>query len=60
MNTLTLTFYTLDEWRKVLSKYDSLYKHLQTLKVNEKLRPGKSIASDILGIQGNFRKLDID
>ncbi|KAF2896943.1 hypothetical protein ILUMI_09237 [Ignelater luminosus] len=49
-----------DEWQKLFLKYDPLYKHLQTLKVNEELRTGKPIESDILGIQGNFRKLDID
>ncbi|KAF5301080.1 hypothetical protein FQA39_LY10899 [Lamprigera yunnana] len=49
-----------DLWFNKFEENDVLFQHLMSLRVNEKLRPGKPIDDDILGIQGNFRQLSFD
>lgn len=40
--------------------YKSYFDHLDTLRVDENLRPENLIDDDFLGVYGNFKKLDID
>ncbi|XP_044261211.1 uncharacterized protein LOC123009151 [Tribolium madens] len=43
-----------------LCEYQSWYDHLDTIQVDEKLRPESLKNDDILGFHGNFKKLDVD
>lgn len=61
---LTLYFvYIFSEtfYRKLKNNRADMMEFEKRHQVNEKLRPGKAKnASDLFGIQGNFKKLDID
>ncbi|GLV36689.1 uncharacterized protein CBL_02476 [Carabus blaptoides fortunei] len=47
-------------WRAFLESQDSWMIDRMKMKSNEKLRPGQPINSDLLGIQGSFRQLNVD
>ncbi|KAK5638770.1 hypothetical protein RI129_013065 [Pyrocoelia pectoralis] len=47
-------------WKMKLIQVKPLLDHLKTLKVNELLRPVKLPENDFLGVNGNFRQLDVD
>lgn len=51
----------LEDWRKMFLEKKTMFEKLKTLKVNEKLRPGKiSNYERIIETCRNFRKIDID
>jgi hypothetical protein len=45
--------------RKVV-QYQERFDRLDTLRVNENLRPAEFNNDEILGFYGNFKKLDVD
>lgn len=47
-------------WRMKLIQFKPVLEHLQTLRVKEELRPVKLPENEFLGINGNFRQLDVD
>ncbi|KAK5638983.1 hypothetical protein RI129_013278 [Pyrocoelia pectoralis] len=50
-----------DEWKKVFNNYDDLFQKLSKMKVNEELRQKPLFdEDDLFGIQGNFKKLNVD
>nr|CAI5836981.1 unnamed protein product [Callosobruchus analis] len=49
-----------DLWLKKLEEYQERFDILDTLRVNEQLRPTPLKNDDILGYHGNFQKLNVD
>nr|CAH7768954.1 unnamed protein product [Callosobruchus chinensis] len=49
-----------DLWLKKLEEYQERFDKLDTLRVNEQLRPTPLKNDDVLGYHGNFQKLDVD
>lgn len=48
-----------DYWVKKVQEYAEYFKDDDKYGVDEQIRPGKSTSSD-LGVEGSFRKLDLD
>jgi hypothetical protein len=54
-------FIVLEMTRRKLAQYQERFDRLDTLRVNENLRPEEFNNDDeILGFYGNFKKLDVD
>ncbi|VEN43538.1 unnamed protein product [Callosobruchus maculatus] len=49
-----------ETWIKAFEKYAERFDKMAKLKVNEQLRPTPLVNDDILGIYGNFKKLNVD
>nr|CAH7724661.1 unnamed protein product [Callosobruchus chinensis] len=49
-----------ETWVKAFEKYADRFDKMAKLKVNEQLRPTPLVNDDILGIYGNFKKLNVD
>ncbi|XP_028140956.2 retinaldehyde-binding protein 1-like isoform X3 [Diabrotica virgifera virgifera] len=47
-------------WKKKMFEYKDRFDKLETMQVNEKLRPEKLENDEILGYYGNFKKIDTD
>jgi hypothetical protein len=50
----------LEMTRLKLTEYQERFDHLDTMRVDEGLRPEKLDNDEILGFYGNFKKLDVD
>ncbi|CAH2000179.1 unnamed protein product [Acanthoscelides obtectus] len=49
-----------ESWMKAFEKYSDRFDTIAKLKVNEQLRPEPLVNDDILGVYGNFKKLNVD
>lgn len=48
-------------WKITFQERKDFFQRLQTLKVDENLRPEKVVDEDkLFGLYGNFKKLDLD
>lgn len=51
----------IEEWDKKLDEYRDYFRKMAEYGTDEKLRPGKAIDfNSMFGIDGSFRKLDVD
>jgi hypothetical protein len=50
----------LEMTRLKLTEYQERFDHLDTMRVDEGLRPEKLDNDEILGFYGNFKNLDVD
>ncbi|KAG5883899.1 hypothetical protein JTB14_037183 [Gonioctena quinquepunctata] len=48
------------KWRKKFAEYEDRFNVLDTLRVDEKLRPTPLVNDEVLGFHGNFKKLNVD
>ncbi|KAF2879555.1 hypothetical protein ILUMI_26616 [Ignelater luminosus] len=49
-----------DLWKDKFLEYRDLFENIRKVRVNEDLRPGKPLDPEFYGIDGNFRKLEVD
>ncbi|KAF2879556.1 hypothetical protein ILUMI_26617, partial [Ignelater luminosus] len=49
-----------DLWKQKLLEYEDVFESNRKVRVDENLRIGKSLNTEFYGIEGNFKKLEID
>lgn len=51
----------LENYKRLYLEKKAVFERLRSLKVDEKLRPGRPLYDDdIFGAYGNFRKIEVD